>query len=145
MKIIELELEEGDKILMVDMSEEIHLRTFNTTAQKLAEAAEQQKTKKTFEETVPSYYHSYRDIFSKELFDELPPQRSWDHAIKLLPGTDGFDRKIYPLSSDEQKELNKFLDEHLKTGRIRPSKSPIASPFFFIKKKDRSLQPVQDY
>ncbi len=30
-------------------------------------------------------------------------------------------------------------------GRIRPSKSPLAAPFFFIKKKDGSLRPVQDY
>lgn len=49
------------------------------------------------------------------------------------------------MSRSEQVELNKFLDEHLSTGRIRPSKSPIASPFFFVKKKDGSLRPVQDY
>ena len=30
-------------------------------------------------------------------------------------------------------------------GRIRPSKSLIASPFFFVKKKDGRLRPVQDY
>ena len=53
--------------------------------------------------------------------------------------------KVYALSRSEQVELNKFLDEHLSTGRIRPSKSPIASPFFFVKKKDGSLRPVQDY
>jgi hypothetical protein len=33
----------------------------------------------------------------------------------------------------------------LETGRIQPSKSPMASPFFFVKKKDRTLRPVQDY
>ena len=42
-------------------------------------------------------------------------------------------------------ELNKFIKEHLRSGRICPSKSPIASPFFFVKKKDGSLCPVQDY
>ena len=52
---------------------------------------------------------------------------------------------MYPLSTREQEELDKFLDEHLKTGRIRPSKSPCAAPFFFVKKKDGSLRPVQDY
>ncbi len=31
------------------------------------------------------------------------------------------------------------------TRYIRPSKSPYASPFFFIKKKDGKLRPVQDY
>jgi hypothetical protein len=42
--------------------------------------------------------------------------------------------------------LDKFLDENLKTGRIRPSKSPYASPFFFVKKSDsEELQLIQDY
>ena len=55
------------------------------------------------------------------------------------------DCKVYPLSVKEQKELDCFLDEHLKTRYIRPSKSPCAVPFFFVKKKDSSLRPVQDY
>ena len=38
-----------------------------------------------------------------------------------------------------------FIDEHLKTGRILPSKSPQASLFFFIPKKDGTLWPCQDY
>jgi len=45
----------------------------------------------------------------------------------------------------EQKELDAFLEENLRTGRICPSKSPMAAPVFFIKKKDGSLQLVQDY
>ena len=45
----------------------------------------------------------------------------------------------------EQKELDTFLEENLHTRRICPSKSPIAAPVFFIKKKDSSLQLVQDY
>jgi len=55
------------------------------------------------------------------------------------------DYKIYPLNVKEQEELDNFLEEHLKSGRIRPSKSPCAASFFFVKKKDSSLQPVQDY
>jgi len=55
------------------------------------------------------------------------------------------DCKVYPLSVKEQKKLDCFLDEHLKTRYIRPSKSPCAVPFFFVKKKDSSLRPVQDY
>ena len=45
----------------------------------------------------------------------------------------------------EQEALDRFIDENLRSGRIRPSKSPMASPFFFIKKKDGTLRPVQDY
>src|SRR6201999_1800136 len=53
--------------------------------------------------------------------------------------------KLYPMSPSEQVELNKFLDENLKSGHICPSKSPMASPVFFIKKMDGSLRFVQDY
>ena len=49
------------------------------------------------------------------------------------------------LSPAEQKELDAFLKENLKTGHIQPSKSPISFPVFFIKKKDGSLRLVQDY
>ena len=38
-----------------------------------------------------------------------------------------------------------MLNENLASGRIRPSKSPMASPFFFIKKQDGTLRPIQDY
>ena len=55
------------------------------------------------------------------------------------------DCKIYPLNPTEQKQLDKFLKEQLETGRIQSSKSPMASPFFFVKKKDGSLRLVQDY
>jgi len=41
--------------------------------------------------------------------------------------------------------LDSFLEENLHTGQIRPSKSPMAAPVFFIKKKNGSLQLVQDY
>jgi Reverse transcriptase (RNA-dependent DNA polymerase) len=39
----------------------------------------------------------------------------------------------------------KFLDENQAMGYIEPTNSPYSSPFFFIKKKDGTLQPVQDY
>ena len=45
----------------------------------------------------------------------------------------------------EQKELDSFLEENLYTEWIHPSKSPMAAPVFFIKKKDSSLWLVQDY
>ena len=38
-----------------------------------------------------------------------------------------------------------FLKEHQEKKYIEPSKSPYASPFFFVKKKDGKLWPVQDY
>jgi Reverse transcriptase (RNA-dependent DNA polymerase) len=49
------------------------------------------------------------------------------------------------MDSKCEEELWKFLDENLSINRIHPSNSPIASSFFFIKKKDGTLRPVQDY
>jgi hypothetical protein len=98
-----------------------------------------------FEEMVPSTYHDYKDVFSKEEFDALPPRKPWDHAIDLIPGTHKVDCKTYNLTPKEQEELEAFIAENLKSGRIRPSKSELASAFFFIKKKDGRLHPVQDY
>jgi Reverse transcriptase (RNA-dependent DNA polymerase) len=42
-------------------------------------------------------------------------------------------------------ELRAFVKEHCTRGTIRPSKSPYKSQFFYIKKKDGKLWPVQDY
>jgi hypothetical protein len=86
-------------------------------------------------------------VFQKEEFDRLPDRRRWDHAIELKDQTtvEGLKSKVYPLARLEQEELDRFIEEHLWSGRIRPSKSPIASPFFFVKKKDGTLRPVQDY
>ena len=48
------------------------------------------------------------------------------------------------LSASEQKELDAFLKENLDSGWICLSKSPMASPVFFVKKKDINLYLVQD-
>ena len=45
----------------------------------------------------------------------------------------------------QQETLDEFLKEHLKKGYIHVSKSPYVAPFFFVKKKDGKLRPVQDY
>ena len=45
----------------------------------------------------------------------------------------------------EDAALQDFIKEQLAKGYIMKSKSPYASPFFFIKKKDGKLHPVQDY
>ena len=75
----------------------------------------------------------------------MPESSQWDHAIELIPDAVMKTCKVYPMSATEIKELDTFLHKHLASGRIRPSKSPMASPVFFIKKKDGSLWLVQDY
>ena len=70
----------------------------------------------------------------------------WDHAIELKPNAPStIPGKIYQLTQDEQKALLDFVTKQQAKGYIHPLKSPYAAPFFFIKKKDSKLQPIQDY
>src|SRR5215472_4077424 len=139
-------LEIGDRIYCVVLEpEDIAIRAAANVSQRLAEAAEKHRLEKTWKEVVPTVYHAFEKVFLKESFDELPQSRVWDHAIELLPEAEPFSTKLYAISPSEQPELDRFLDENLQSGRIRPSKSPMASPVFFIKKKDGSLRLVQDY
>jgi len=61
--------------------------------------------------------------------------KKWDHAVELIPGEKASNCKVYPLAPTEQKELDQFLKENLETGWIHMSKSPMASPVFFIKRR----------
>ena len=112
---------------------------------RLAEAAKEDAPTAKLEEMLPKPYLGFRDVFSKESFDELPKQKHWDHAIDLKPASQPFSMKVYPMSPVEQKELDDFLEENLLSSRIHPSKSLMASPVFFVKKKDGKLQFVQDH
>ena len=94
---------------------------------------------------IPPCFWGHMDIFAKKFFDSLPERRPWDHAIELTGDHRSPCQKLYPLSPVEQAELDKFLKENLASGQIHPSKSPMAAPFFFVKKKDGSLRLVQDY
>jgi hypothetical protein len=109
-------------------------------------ADNQNKEDKLWTELVPKEYHQFEDIFTKKEFDVLPPHHIWDHNIELDNKYEPYiNGKIYSLDSNRREELKKFLKENLDTGQICPSKSPIASSFFFMKKKDGSLRLVQDY
>ena len=116
-----------------------------TMATQLAVQAADKRVK-TWQEQIPRQYHKYGNVFSETEAQRFPKPRLWDHAIDLLPDAPiTIDCKIYPLAPMEQSAMDDFLKEQLKKGYIRPSKSPYASSFFFVKKKDGKLRPTQDY
>ena len=117
----------------------------STVSQCLAEAFAKNSDTPTFRDSVPTSLHDFEDVFNKESFDSLPQRRKWDHAIELERDPEPGFRKVYPMTLEEQAEMDAFLEEALSTGRIRPSKSPIGAPVFFVKKKDGKLRFVQDY
>ena len=134
------EQEEEDQFLLIDPTPALRIHASTNITMELAIKANEKKEKKPWREAVPEYLHDFTDIFEKADFDELPPHQSWDHAIELIPGSEHqLNCKIYPLSLDEQRQLDEFLNEQLCTRRICSSKLPMASPFFFIKKKDGKL------
>ena len=146
--ICEVEYEPGNRLFVTRILLEPaakDLRAISTISQKLVEGACQALETQKGLLTLPDYAKEFESVFAKEDFNILPEHRQWDHAIELIPGLEPKSSKVYPLSLVEQKELDSFLEENLYTRRIRPSKSPMAAPVFFIKKKDGSLRLVQDY
>jgi len=128
--------EPGDRIFTIGLVPvPAEIRATSSLSQRLAEAFKLNSEASA----------EFDSIFSKESFDALPESKKWDHAVELIPGEKASNCKVYPLALTEWKELDQFLKENLETGQIHPSKFLMASPVFFIKKKDGTLQLVQDY
>jgi hypothetical protein len=123
----------------------INIRATFTKAQELAEAANKDQVKIPISEQIPPPYHEFLDVFDEQKSFRLPKHGPNDHAIDLKPDFTPSHERLIQLTAKEDPELTKFLKVNLERDWIRPSKSPMASPFFFIKKKDGSLRPVQDY
>ena len=97
------------------------------------------------ETPVPDWCSNFSDMFSEQTHAKLPPHCHHDHTINLQPTFTPHIAKIYPLNPAELQTCKEFVDKHLKMGWIVPSKSPQASPFFFVPKKDGFLRPCQVY
>ena len=72
-------------------------------------------------------------------------RKIWDHAIDLKKIFKPKKRRIYPLSRNKREEVQNFIEDQLRKGYIRPSKSSQMLPVFFIKKKDRGKRIIMDY
>ena len=88
---------------------------------------------------IPKEFHEFLDVFSEEKAAQFPESQPWDHKIEMKDTFVPKSFKTYNLTPQEQIELDKFLKENLEKGYIRPSQSPMASPFFFVDKKDGKL------
>jgi len=75
----------------------------------------------------------------------MPLRKLWDHGIDLREDFPPKKGCLIPLSVDEQKEVEAFVDNQLVKGFIHPSISPQTSPDFFVPKKNSKKHMVQDY
>jgi hypothetical protein len=98
---------------------------------------------------VPAEYQQHTQVFSEEESRRFPPAHSWDHAINFKPGSpESLNCKVYATTPREWTNLRGWLDDMLAQRYIEhanPDEAYIASPFFYLKKKDGSDRPVQDY
>ena len=94
---------------------------------------------------IPREYWKYLNVFSKTKSERMPMRKPWDHRIDLKQDFQPKKGRLIPLSVDEQKEVEAFLDDQLAKGYVRPSISPQTSPVFFAPKKDGKKRMVQDY
>lgn len=75
----------------------------------------------------------------------MPEHAPHDHAIKLVEGKQPPWGPIYSLSEEELAVLRAYIDQHIKTGFIRPSQSPAGAPILFVKKPRGGLRLCVDY
>ena len=74
---------------------------------------------------VPNKYEDYADVFSFDLAMELLKNIGInEHIIKLQDSKQSLYGPIYSLGPMELETLKTYIETHLKTGFIQPSKSP---------------------
>jgi len=77
-------------------------------------------------------------------------RKFWNYTIDLKEIFKPQKGRIYPLFKNKREEVQNFVNNQLRKGYIRPSKSPQISLVFFVSKKDRSKKDrskrmVMDY
>ena len=95
---------------------------------------------------IPKEYNRWKQLFVEETTaNALPKHQTWDHEIELEPGKAPTFGPIYALSEKELTVLRGYIDENLRKGFIRESKSPAGYPILFAPKKDGGLRLCVDY
>ena len=74
------------------------------------------------------------DVFPEEIPYGLPPSRGIEHQIDFIPGASLPNRPAYRSSPEEEKEIQRQVDEFLQKGFLRGSLSPC--PVILVPKKD---------
>ena len=98
-------LQQGDKLFLHIMKVDPACAMKTTVAQQLAEQAAD-KTTRTWDQIVPTHYHTHTKVFSEDAAQQFPESCEWDHAIDLkLNALNSLDCKVYPLSLNKDTTL----------------------------------------
>ena len=138
---------QGDHNLILKQTQLHHIRRMITT-NSIAEVynmhlLKENVTPKSFvnlpanmEPELALLLHTYSVVFATPI--SLPPQRSHDHSIPLLEGSQPVKVKPYRCPHSHKEEIEKLVSGMLDEGIIQPSKSLFSSLIILVKKKDGS-------
>ena len=89
----------------------------------------------------------YRDVFADELPNKMPLADGPKHRIVLKDEKKVIKGRMMRIPNRYLKAFKQWIDEHVKAGRLVPSKSHISSATFLVPKKDPNAFPrvVHDY
>ncbi|GKE55852.1 hypothetical protein Tco_1495037 [Tanacetum coccineum] len=79
------------------------------------------------------------------ILNKLPPIRSHDHRIPLLPSTQPVNIRPYRHPLVQKDAIEAMIKELLESGVIKHSQSYFASPVVVVKKKDNPWRMCVDY
>ena len=93
--------------------------------------------------TVQKLVDTHASLFTPPT--ELPPSRTGDHNIVLLPGVKPVNVKPYRYSPSQKDEIERQVKEMLFNGLIQPIFSPFSSLVLLVKMKDGTWRFCVDY
>ncbi|GKB64232.1 retrotransposon-related protein [Tanacetum coccineum] len=86
---------------------------------------------------------AYTEVF--EVPNKLPPARSHDHRVPLMPGSQQVNIRPYRHPPTQKDAIKAMIKELLESGVIKHNQSSFASLIVMVKKKDNTWRMCVDY
>ena len=93
-------------------------------------------------EEIQELLEEFVDIVVDKLPCSFPPIRSISHHIDLIPGASLPNKETYRLTSQENEEVKRQVQDLMDKGLVRESLIPCIVPTVLITKKERWMENV---
>ncbi|XP_058766993.1 uncharacterized protein LOC131640630 [Vicia villosa] len=131
------------QLIHTDAVASFHLLLMEPTNAKLHFPEQEPHELKPLSPQITQLLTKFQNIFQQP--KGLPPQRTHDHHINLLPNTSPINVKPYRYPHSKKDAMTTLIQQMLEEGTIVPSTSPFSSPVLLVKKKDGTWRFCVDY